>query len=157
MALNLVWPDPVPAPFDLFVASGRPEPGGTKLAQTLAEKGTVSVAVAPDEAWGLEPRLSVGPPFAMPEPALLAARHIRRSLLDDRGAYLRVVEGLPERYVLVEEAVFQEGGAGADLDLALQRLSKAAGDRVGRTGHVGAWATQQRRPCRRGRTAPTPG
>ena len=129
VALNLAWPDPVPAPFDLFVASGRPEPGGTKLAQTLAEKGTVSVAVAPDEAWGLEPRLSVGPPFAMPEPALLAARHIRRSLLDDRGAYLRVVEGLPERYVLVEEAVFQEGGAGADLDLALQRLSKAAGDR----------------------------
>ena len=74
--------------------------------------------------------MSVGPPFAVPEPALLAARHLPRSLLEARGAYLRVVEGLPERYVLVEEALLQEGAgqAGPDLDLALRRLAEAAGD-----------------------------
>lgn len=120
-----------PGPFDIFVASGRPEPGGAKLAHALAEQGTVAVAVAPEEEWGLEPRLSVGPPFAMPEPAVLAARRLPRPLLDARLAYLRVVEGLPGRYVLVEGSLFPEAEgdvpAGADLEMALRHLAEAAG------------------------------
>jgi hypothetical protein len=129
VALNPVWAGSQPAPADLFVASGSPVPGGAKVILALAERGLLPVAVAPEEAWGQEPRVSVGPPFAVPEPALLAARHLPRYLLEARGAYLRVVEGLPERYVLVEEALLQEeaGQAGPDLDLALRRLAEAAG------------------------------
>jgi len=131
VALNFAWAGALPAPFDIFVASGCPDPGGSKVAQAMAERGSVAVAVAPEEAWGLEPRLSVGPPFAMPEPALLAARHFPRSLLEARGAYLRVVEGLPERYVLVEGTLFSEATGdtwtAGDMGLALRHLAEAAG------------------------------
>lgn len=114
---------------DVFVSSGSTEPTGPKVAQSLAESGARCTAVAPDAAWGLEPRTSVGSPFAVPEPALLAARHLSRPLLAARQAYLRVVEGLPERYVLVEGGLLPAGEPpSADLQLALARLADAAGD-----------------------------
>ena len=114
---------------DVFVVSGSCEGGGTKLAQVLAESGTPGVAVAPEQDWGLEPHRSVGSPFAVPEPVLLAPRHLPASLLEARGAYMRVVEGLPERYVLVEGSVLSpdDGALPADLDLALKRLAEGAG------------------------------
>lgn len=115
---------------DLFVASGAAEPGGPKLSHALSEAGTATVAIAPEEDWALEPRQSVGPPFAMPEPALLAARQLSQELLDARRAYLRVVEGLPRCYVLVEDGIVGTGGLFGgdeeDLDLALAHLSKKA-------------------------------
>ena len=76
------WPGARSSPLDILVTSGAPEPGGTKTAQALCESGCVTVAVAPEEAWGCEPHLSVGPPFALPEPALLAGRHLPRSVLE---------------------------------------------------------------------------
>ena len=60
---------------DVFVASGSSEGRGAELAQVLAEAGIPGVAIAPEEDWGLEPHRSVGSPFAIPEPALLAPRH----------------------------------------------------------------------------------
>jgi hypothetical protein len=115
---------------DVFVASGSPEVGGKELARSLAVAGTPGVAVAPEEGWGLEPHRSVGSPFAVPEPVLLAPRHLPRPLLEARAAYLRVVEGLPTCYVLVERSVLSSGGAGlpADLELALKRLAEGAGE-----------------------------
>ncbi len=124
------WPAEPSVPLSLLVASGGPEPGGSKMAHSLAETGTATVAIAPEEGWGLEPSASVGPPFAVPEPALLAARHLSRHVLDARGAFLRVVEGLPRRYVLVEGSLFDgsdEPGPGEDLELALGRLARRAG------------------------------
>jgi hypothetical protein len=132
------------AALDILVASGAAEPGGAKISHALAESGTVTVAVGPDESWGQDPHLSVGPPFAMPEPAVLAARHFPPSLLDARCAYLRVVEGLPARYVLVEGSLLDEqapgdapdagpfdgpiaGSGPQDLELALRKLAGAAG------------------------------
>ena len=87
------------------------------------------MAIAPEEGWGLEPSVTVGPPFAVPEPVLLAARHLSRPVLDARGAFLRVVEGLPRHYVLVEGGLLDgPGEQGAeDLELALARLARAAG------------------------------
>ena len=121
---------PLGPPIDVFVASGNPEPGGPKLAQSLSESGTACAVVAPGEAWELMERLSVGPPFAVPEPAVLAARHLSRSLLDARRAYLRVAEGLPRNCVLVEGSLFSEDSEDAGLDLALARLARgAAGER----------------------------
>ena len=128
--LSSDWPREASAPLSVLVASGNPEPGGAKIAHSLAETGTVTVAIAPEEGWGLEPGASVGPPFAVPEPVLLAARHLSRHALDARGAFLRVVEGLPRHYVLVEPGLFDgpdEQEAGDDLDLALRRLARAAG------------------------------
>ena len=127
------WPGepggPFGGPFRVLVASGGPEPGGAKLAHALAETGTTLVAVAPAEGWGLEPSASVGPPFAVPEPVLLAARHLPRHTLAARGAFLRVVEGLPRHYVLVEGGVFgpDDQEAAQDLELALRRLARVAG------------------------------
>ncbi len=114
---------------DILVASGSPEGGGTKTARALSEAGTPTVAVAPEEGWGLEPHRSVGSPFAVPEPLLLAPRHLTRRLLESRAAYLRVVEGLPECYVLVEGNVLSAGDTAlpADLELALTRLAEGAG------------------------------
>jgi hypothetical protein len=114
---------------DVFVASGSSEGGGAELAQVLAEAGIPGVAIAPEEDWGLEPHRSVGSPFAIPEPALLTPRHFPRSVLDGRGAYLRVVEGLPDCYVLVERSVLStdDGAVPADLELALRRLAEGAG------------------------------
>jgi hypothetical protein len=118
----------------VLVASGCPDPGGAKIAHSLSEMGTPTVAIAADESWGLEPQGSVGPPFAFPEPAVLAARHFAPALLAARGAYLRVVEGLPADYVLVEGGLLSgEDGAGDDgrVDLALAgalgRLAERAG------------------------------
>ena len=95
----------------------------------MTETGAATVAIAPEEGWGLEPSASVGPPFAVPEPVLLAARHLSRHSLDARGAFLRVVEGLPRHYVLVEGCLLDgPGEQGAeDLELALVRLARAAG------------------------------
>jgi len=114
--------------FDLLVASASPEPGGTKLAHALAEEGALTVAVAPRESWGLDARLSIGAPFAVPEPAVLAPRHLGRALLEGRLAYLRVVEGLSRNYVLVEGAIFEKWGQppAGDLEMALQRLAEEA-------------------------------
>jgi len=114
---------------DVFVVSGSCEGGGTKMAQVLAESGTPGVAVAPEQDWGLEPHRSVGSPFAVPEPVLLAPRHLPAPLLEARGAYMRVVEGLPKHYVLVEGTVAssEDGVLPADLDLALKRLAEGAG------------------------------
>ena len=120
---------------DVFVASGSPDGGGTEMAQALADAGMPTVAVAPQEGWGLEAHRSVGSPFAVPEPVLLAPRHLPRSLLEARAAHLRVVEGLPEHYVLVEGSVLSSDDSGspantgvpADLDLALSRLADGAG------------------------------
>lgn len=124
-------------PLDILVASGHPEPGGAKMSQALSEAGTVVAAVAPDEAWGMEPALSVGPPFAIPEPLVLAARHLARSVLDARGAFLRVAEGLPKSYVLVEGSVLDDARGDiserSDLDLALLMLAEAAGTAAGTT------------------------
>ena len=112
------------------------------------EAGTPGVAVAPEEDWGLEPHRSVGSPFAVPEPVLLAPRHLPRRLLDGRAAYLRVVEGLPECYVLVERSVLSPGDTAlpADLDLALTRLAEGAGGGGARPRWCG---------CRPGRSART--
>ena len=145
---------------DLLVASGSPEVGGAELAQVLADAGTPAVAVAPEESWGLEPHRSVGSPFAVPEPVLLAPRHLPRSLLEARAAYLRVAEGLPDCYVLVEQTIWSSGGGlpsggglfsrgglsegglspedgvlPADLELALRRLAEGAGG-AGRPAEV---------------------
>jgi hypothetical protein len=117
------------APFSVLVASGGPEPGGSKIAHALAETGVATVAIAPEQGWGLEPSASVGPPFALPEPVLLAARHLSRHVLGARSAFLRVVEGLPRHYVLVEGGLLDgpvEDGA-EDLELALRRLAGSAG------------------------------
>ena len=133
VAVHLVpdWPGPHTSSLDILVASGAPEPGGTKTAQALCESGSVTVAVGPEEAWGCDPHLTVGPPFGVPEPSLLAARHLPRSLLEARGAFLRVVEGLPRRYVLVEgsllEQATEDGPGQEDLELALGRLAEVAG------------------------------
>ncbi len=124
------WANGSSAPLSLLVASGAPEPGGSKIAHRLAETGTALVAVAPEEGWGLEASASVGAPFAVPEPVLLAARHLSRHALDARGAFLRVVEGLPRHYVLVEAGVLDGSGApgaGGDLEPALRRLAQRAG------------------------------
>jgi uncharacterized protein with PIN domain len=130
-----VSPEGQRPPVDVFVASGQPDPTGPKVAQSLAEAGVLCTAVAPDAAWGLEPRTSVGAPFAVPEPALLAARHLPRRLLAARQAYLRVVEGLAKQYVLVEASLLPAGEPPArDLELALSRLAERAGD-----GHKPAW------------------
>lgn len=124
------WAGAAAAPLNVLVASGNPEPGGSKIAHGLAEAGTATVAVAPEESWGLEPSASVGPPFAVPEPVLLAARHLSRRTLDARGAFLRVVEGLPRHYVLVEAGLLDgsdDRDAGDDLELALRCLAHRAG------------------------------
>jgi hypothetical protein len=132
-ALNVAldWDDEGSVGLDIFVASGNPNGAGPKVAQRLAESGSALAAVAPEENWGLEPRSSVGPPFAVPEPVLLAARNLPRATLDARLAYLRVVEGLPNNYVLVEGSLLDQATAGpaerADLELALHMLAKRAG------------------------------
>jgi hypothetical protein len=114
---------------DVFVTSGSSNGGGAELAQGLAEAGIPGVAIAPEEDWGLEPHRSVGSPFAIPEPVLLTPRHFPRPVLDGRAAYLRVVEGLPDCYVLVERSVLSTAGGAvpADLELALRRLAEGAG------------------------------
>jgi hypothetical protein len=116
-------------PVDVFVASGNPEGGGARAAEVLGSAGALTVAVAPEEGWGFEPHLTVGSPFAVPEPALLAPRHFSLPLLEARCAYLRVVEGLPEHYVLVERGVLpaDDRAVPADLELALSRLAEGAG------------------------------
>jgi hypothetical protein len=124
------WPGEPLLPLGVLVVSGNPEPGGPKMAHALAETGTATVAIAPGKGWGLEPSASVGPPFAVPEPVLLAARHLSRHALDARGAFLRVVEGLPRHYVLVEGGLFdgpEDREAVEDLELALRRLARVAG------------------------------
>jgi hypothetical protein len=129
--LALDWADDGSVDLDIFVASGSPNGSGAKVAQHLSEAGRAVVAIAPDELWGMEPRSSVGPPFAVPEPSLLAARHLPRALLEARLAYLRVVEGLPKSYVLVEASLLDEPSTSlatrADLELALHQLAKRAG------------------------------
>jgi hypothetical protein len=129
---------------DVFVASGNPEGGGSETAQALAVAGTPTVAVAPEEGWGFEPHRSVGSPFAVPEPALLAPRHLPPSLLEARAAYLRVVEGLAARYVLVEHSVLPsaETALPTDLDLALRRVAESAGA-DGRPAEV-VWLSEAR-------------
>jgi hypothetical protein len=116
---------------DVFVAAGNPEGSGAKTAAILAEAGIPTVAVAPEEGWGMEPHRSVGSPFAVPEPALLSARHFPRSTLDARAAYLRVVEGLPQPYVLVDRSLLDAGDPAAppraDLEMALRRLAEGPG------------------------------
>lgn len=131
-AVHLDWPGPGSLALDILVASGPAEPGGAKISQALSETGTVTAAVAPDQGWGCDPRYSVGPPFAVPEPCVLAARHLPASLLGARQSLLRVVEGLPRRYVLVEGSLPDddpggEGSARGALELALARLAEAAG------------------------------
>lgn len=121
---------------DIFVASGAAGANGQKVAQALAEVGTATAAVAPEPSWSWEPEhTNIGPPFGLPEPVLLAARHLPGPLLESRGAYLRVVEGLPKCYVLVEADLLTEDGwhGSADLELALERvLDRAtAGGRAG--------------------------
>jgi hypothetical protein len=132
VSLTLDWADEGSIGVDIFVASGSPDGTGAKVAQHLAEAGSAVVGIAPDELWGMEPRSSVGPPFAVPEPALLAARHLPRAALEARLAYLRVVEGLPKNYVLVEGSLLDQPSASlatrADLELALHQLAKRAGD-----------------------------
>ncbi len=126
---------------DVMVLSGSAEPGGPKAAERLSGAGASAVAVAPRLEWGQDERLTVGAPFGVPEPTLLAARHLPRALLDARLAYLRVVEGLPRWYVLVEEGVL-EGPDGApaedqeDLALALAQLARRAGAGEGRPAEV---------------------
>jgi hypothetical protein len=128
-AVHLDWSAPHSLALDLLVASGAAEPGGAKLSHALSEAGTVTVAVAPDESWGWDPHYSVGSPFAVPEPSVLAARHLPRPLLTARQAFLRVVEGLPRRYVLVEASLMGDEEPGReDLELALARLAAEAGD-----------------------------
>lgn len=107
---------------DIFVASGSPEGGGARAAEAL---GALTVPIAPEESWGFDPHLSVGSPFAVPEPALLAPRHFPAAHLEARRAYLRVVEGLPENYVLVEPP--GDRALPPDLELALGKLAEAAG------------------------------
>ncbi|HTW06168.1 MAG TPA: hypothetical protein VME46_01570 [Acidimicrobiales bacterium] len=129
--LHLDFAAAQPPSLDLFVASGVPEPGGAKVSHALAELGTLTVAVAPEEGWGWDPHYSVGSPFAVPEPTVLAARHLAEPLLAGRLAYLRVTEGLPRRYVLVERTLLADGGddlEGADLELALGQLAQLAAD-----------------------------
>lgn len=128
VALQSDAPVPMGGSLDLFVASGNPEPGGPKLAQALSEVGTACAVVAPGEDWELVERLSVGAPFALPEPAVLAARHLSRPLLDARRAYLRVTEGLPRNYVLVEGSLLPEEVDDAGLELALARVAREAGN-----------------------------
>ena len=118
------WGGPSLPSLDLVIASSTPEPGGLKLVHALGEEGTAMVAVAPEQGWGLDPHVSIGAPFAVPEPSVLAARHFDKELLNSRLAYLRVVGGLPEDYVLVEGALFE--GASRDLEIALQRLAARA-------------------------------
>ncbi|HUB72102.1 MAG TPA: hypothetical protein VL984_16895 [Acidimicrobiales bacterium] len=123
------WSGPLASSFDILVASGSPEPGGAKLAHALSEDGTGTVAVAPEEAWGLLPSASVGAPFGVPQPSVLAPRHFPPKLLEARRSYLRVVEGLPAQYVLVEGALLEGGepALGSDLEMALEQLSEKAG------------------------------
>ena len=114
-----------------FLSSlGRADGGGSSTVEALAEVGVQAVAVAPHESWGLEPHRSVGSPFAVPEPVLLTARHVPSSTLAARGSYLRVVEGLPQQYVLVEGSLWDNGEGATprvDLEQALQRVAEAAG------------------------------
>jgi hypothetical protein len=127
VALQAEGGSPAGAGLDVFVASGAPEPAGPKLAQSLAEAGVLCVALAPRPEWGLGERVSVGPPFALPEPAVLAARHLPRPLLEARRAYLRVVEGLPASYVLVEGSLLARDGEDPGLERALARVAREAG------------------------------
>ena len=78
ISLAMDWADDDSIGVDIFVASGSPNGTGAKVAHRLAEAGSAVVAVAPEEFWGMDPHSSVGPPFAVPEPALLAARHVPR-------------------------------------------------------------------------------
>lgn len=135
-----------PAPgLEVMVASGPCGSTGAQLAAALAEAGTAVVGVAPEPGWGMEPQVAnIGPPFGVPEPTLLASRHFPRALLEARGAHLRVVEGLPSHYVLVEGDLLNAGSGpagrlrpakawsgSADLEVALGKLA----DRAGRPGH----------------------
>jgi hypothetical protein len=116
VSLSLDWADEGSIGVDIFVASGSPNGSGAKVAQHLAEAGTAVVGIVPDELWGMEPRSSVGP----------------RAALEARLAYLRVVEGLPKNYVLVEGSLLEQPSASlatrADLELALHQLAKRAGE-----------------------------
>jgi hypothetical protein len=122
------WPAQAGAPFEVFVASGAPGLGGAELADALRQAGAPCVAVAPDRSWGFDEALSLGAPFGVPEPALLAARHLPKRLLNARQAYLRVVEGLPRRYVLVGADLLDGHEPSADLALALSHLARRAGE-----------------------------
>ena len=97
------------AELDLLAASGASAPAPVEMGEGASADVPV-VAVAPYAGWELDARLSVGPPFGIPEPALLAARHLPAKLNADRVAYLRVVQGLPSRYVLVEPGHSAAGG-----------------------------------------------
>jgi hypothetical protein len=115
------------ADLDLFVAAGAggpvaPGPGAGPKAEVP------TVAVAPYASWDLDPGLSVGPPFGVPEPVLLAARHLPAALKADRTAYLRVVQGLPARYVLVEADGELEEALKEILEELADVCSKAAGN-----------------------------
>jgi len=90
---------------DILVASGDLGTTGEETAGRLAEAGVPVVPVAPYGGWPADPRLCVGPPFAVPEPVVLAARHLSSQLLRARGAFLRVVQGLGPRYVLVDQTL----------------------------------------------------
>lgn len=138
-----------PSGFDILVASGQAAGQGKKVAAALGELGTELVAVAPGPDWGLEPEAAnIGPPFGVPEPTLLAARHFARPMLDSRAAYLRVVEGLPRHYVLVEGSLLGGGRrpwhGPEPLELALSKLgqrARGAGDH--RPAEVVALAPQE--------------
>ncbi len=127
--------------FDLVVATGGADLAGQKFLDLLVDAGARAVAVAPDGEWGMEEQLSVGGPFAVPEPALLARRHLPVGLLESRQAYLRVVEGLPARYVLVEDGLLEapiaradDAGADGDGDGLRRDLSIALAQLAGRAG-----------------------
>ncbi len=127
--------------FDLVVATGGADLAGQKFLDLLVDAGARAVAVAPDGEWGMEEQLSVGGPFAVPEPALLARRHLSVGMLESRQAYLRVVEGLPARYVLVEDGLLEapiaradDAGADGDGDGLRRDLSIALAQLAGRAG-----------------------
>jgi hypothetical protein len=132
--LPAAWTDPgftgepavltYPPLVDVFVACLAAEPGGPKLSHSLLEAGVATVAVAVEEDWGLDAHQSVGAPFGVPEPAVLARRHLPKALLQARAAYLRVVEGLPRRYVLVDERLIAEADGREDLRLAFAHLAR---------------------------------
>ncbi|MGC8626282.1 MAG: hypothetical protein ACP5VR_01805 [Acidimicrobiales bacterium] len=119
---------------DVLVASGDLGPG-EEAVTSLAEAGVPFVPVAPYGSWPADPRLCVGPPFAVPEPVVLAARHLSPQLLGARGAFLRVVHGLGRRYVLVDQTLLAGEAGQAARDGADQGDGVSSGQGHGVSRH----------------------
>ncbi|GEM_PF-2144686 len=134
---------------DILVMSGEAGPQSGGLAEPAAGAGRATVAVATRPSWPVSPRLCVGPPFSVPEPVLLAARHLPASTLTARAAYLRVVHGLPHRYVLVDQVLLRPQAHGEAAGPASVGRHNRQGRPAGRDEGLGGALAELAQLCAR--------